>query len=105
MDTSPKYLTCIFIAENCFLCFFFLDLIILNEALICNAFCLPTNNLTTSLQERCAGADTISLVARILHRSKANLQSMLQNNAAVVEDFYAHLVLFFFVNICLSIQG
>lgn len=45
------------------------------------------------LKERCAGADTISLVARILHRSKAHLQSMLlQNNATIVEDFYAHLV-------------
>ncbi|KAK9279860.1 hypothetical protein L1049_013542 [Liquidambar formosana] len=45
------------------------------------------------LKERCAGADTISLVARILHRSKAHLQSMLlQNNATVVEDFYVHLV-------------
>ncbi|KAA8544155.1 hypothetical protein F0562_022209 [Nyssa sinensis] len=46
-----------------------------------------------SLKERCAGADTISLVARLLHRSKARLQSMLlQNNAAVVEDFYVNLV-------------
>lgn len=45
------------------------------------------------LQERCAGADTLSLVARILHRSKAHLQLMLlQNNATVVEDFYVHLV-------------
>ncbi|XP_048324974.1 uncharacterized protein LOC107410549 isoform X2 [Ziziphus jujuba] len=45
------------------------------------------------LKERCAGADTISLVARMLHRSKAHLQSMLlQSNAAVVEDFYVHLV-------------
>lgn len=47
------------------------------------------------LQERCAGADTISLVARLLRRSKVNLQSMLQqNNGAVVEDFYAHMVCF-----------
>ncbi|KAI8524195.1 hypothetical protein RHMOL_Rhmol13G0131000 [Rhododendron molle] len=45
------------------------------------------------IEERCAGADTISLVARLLHRSKVNLQSMLlQNNGAVVEDFYAHMV-------------
>ncbi|KAL7173792.1 hypothetical protein ACSBR2_033118 [Camellia fascicularis] len=51
--------------------------------------------LSTSfgLKERCAGADTISIVARLLLRSKAHLQLMLlQNNAAVVEDFYAHLV-------------
>ena len=47
------------------------------------------------LQDRCAGADTISLVARLLHRSKAHLQSMLmQSNGAVVEDFYAHMVWF-----------
>ncbi|XP_009356960.2 syndetin isoform X1 [Pyrus x bretschneideri] len=55
----------------------------------------PSNTPGTSfgLKERCAGADTISLVARILHRSKAHLKTMLlQNNAAVVEDFYAHLV-------------
>lgn len=45
------------------------------------------------VQERCASADTISLVARLLHRSKAHLQSMLlQNNAAIVEDFYVHVV-------------
>ncbi|VFQ96526.1 unnamed protein product [Cuscuta campestris] len=46
-----------------------------------------------SLKERCAGADTISLVARLLHRSKAHLQSiLLKNNPATVEDFYVHLV-------------
>nr|GLL43166.1 syndetin isoform X5 [Ipomoea trifida] len=46
-----------------------------------------------SLKERCAGADTISLVARLLHRSKAHLQSMLlKKNSATVEDFYVHLV-------------
>ncbi|KAJ7947906.1 Coiled-coil domain-containing protein [Quillaja saponaria] len=45
------------------------------------------------LKERCVGADTISLVARILHRSKAHLQTMLlKNNATVVEDFYVQLV-------------
>ncbi|OIT36973.1 PREDICTED: syndetin isoform X2 [Nicotiana attenuata] len=45
------------------------------------------------LKERCAGADTIYVVARLLHRSKAHLQSMLlQNNGALVEDFYVHLV-------------
>ncbi|TQE04003.1 hypothetical protein C1H46_010374 [Malus baccata] len=55
----------------------------------------PSNTPGTSfgLKERCAGADTISLVARILHRSKAHLQTMLlQSNATVVEEFYAHLV-------------
>ncbi|CBI17116.3 unnamed protein product, partial [Vitis vinifera] len=52
-----------------------------------------SSNTSFGLKERCAGVDTISLVARILHRSKAHLQSMLlQNNAAIVEDFYAHLV-------------
>lgn len=45
------------------------------------------------LQERCAGADTISLVAQLLHKSKAHLQSMiLRKNGAVIEDFYVHLV-------------
>lgn len=44
------------------------------------------------LKERCAGAGTIYVVARLLHRSKAHLQSMLQNNVALVEDFYVHLV-------------
>lgn len=63
------------------------------------------NNMNATLQERCAGADTISLVARMLHRSKAHLQSMLlQSNAAVVEDFYVHLVLYFVI-ICFSIEG
>ncbi|CAN1159148.1 VPS50 [Linum perenne] len=45
------------------------------------------------LKERCAAADTSSVVARILHRSKAHLQSMLlQKNPTLVEDFYANLV-------------
>ncbi|XP_038694223.1 syndetin-like isoform X2 [Tripterygium wilfordii] len=45
------------------------------------------------LKERCAGVETISLVAQILHRSKAHLQSMLlQKNPVMVEDFYVHLV-------------
>lgn len=49
--------------------------------------------MTFALQERCAAADTISLVAQMLHRSKAHFQSMLlQKNAAIVEDFYVHLV-------------
>ncbi|XP_023519396.1 syndetin-like isoform X2 [Cucurbita pepo subsp. pepo] len=45
------------------------------------------------LKERCAGADSLSLVARIMHRSKAHIQSMLlQTNVAVIEDFYVHLL-------------
>ncbi|XP_010521710.1 PREDICTED: syndetin isoform X2 [Tarenaya hassleriana] len=45
------------------------------------------------LKERCAAAETISLVARILHKSKAHLQSMLMSrNGAVVEDFFGQLV-------------
>ncbi|KAB1224098.1 hypothetical protein CJ030_MR2G021730 [Morella rubra] len=48
---------------------------------------------TSGLKERCAGADTLSLVARILHRSKGHLQLMLlRNNGTIVEDFYGHLV-------------
>ncbi|MFS8011675.1 putative vacuolar protein sorting-associated protein [Helianthus anomalus] len=55
----------------------------------------PSHTLSTSfgLKERCAGADTISIVARVLYKSKAHLQSvLLTNNAAVVEEFYLHLV-------------
>ncbi|XP_076887068.1 uncharacterized protein LOC143537115 [Bidens hawaiensis] len=45
------------------------------------------------LKERCTGADTISLVARLLQNSKTHLNSiLLQNNAAIVDDFYVHLV-------------
>lgn len=56
--------------------------------------------ITLLLQERCAGVDTISLVARVLHRSKAHLQSMLlQNNATIVEDFYVHLVRIFNISL------
>ena len=55
--------------------------------------------MTVILQERCAGADTLFLVARILHKSKAHLQVMLlQNNATIVEDFYVHVV-------CLSLTS
>ncbi|CAA6655562.1 unnamed protein product [Spirodela intermedia] len=43
--------------------------------------------------ERCAAVESIALVARVLHRSKPHLQSMLlQNNAAVIEDFFDNLV-------------
>ncbi|XP_047317109.1 syndetin [Impatiens glandulifera] len=45
------------------------------------------------LKERCASADTISLVARLMYRSKSHLQAMLlQSNPAIVEDFYTHFV-------------
>ncbi|CAN0902476.1 Vps50 [Linum grandiflorum] len=56
--------------------------------------CPPNHSpASLSLKERCAGADTSSVVARILHRSKAHLQSMLlQKNPTLVEDFYANLV-------------
>ncbi|KAL8496480.1 hypothetical protein ACS0TY_020260 [Phlomoides rotata] len=51
------------------------------------------NHTSSGLKERCAGADTISLVAQLLHRSRAHLQSMLlRKNGAIVEDFYEHLV-------------
>uniref|UniRef100_A0A2P2L7N4 Uncharacterized protein MANES_11G154000 n=1 Tax=Rhizophora mucronata TaxID=61149 RepID=A0A2P2L7N4_RHIMU len=56
----------------------------------------PTSHSSATsfgLKERCAAADTVSLVARILHRSKAHLQSMLlQSNPTIVEDFFVHLV-------------
>ncbi|CAA0815014.1 Unknown protein [Striga hermonthica] len=51
------------------------------------------NHTSFSLKERCAAADTISVVAQLLYRSKSHLQSrFLQNNGAMVDDFYAHLV-------------
>lgn len=47
---------------------------------------------TFGLKERCAAAETIQLVSRMLHRSRAHIQSMLQSNAAVIEDFFEALV-------------
>ncbi|XP_024961297.1 syndetin-like isoform X4 [Cynara cardunculus var. scolymus] len=45
------------------------------------------------LKERCAGADTISLVAHLMYKFKAHLQSiLLTNNATVLEEFYLHVV-------------
>ncbi|XP_019093935.1 PREDICTED: syndetin [Camelina sativa] len=62
----------------------------------------PANPLNTSghlsgvsfsLKERCAAVDTVSLVARILQKSKAHLQSMLMSrNGSLVEDFFGQLV-------------
>ncbi|XP_039024149.1 syndetin-like isoform X1 [Hibiscus syriacus] len=52
-----------------------------------------TASTSVGLKERCAGVDTIALVARILHRSRTNLQSLLlKSNTTVVEDFFVHLV-------------
>ncbi|KAI4322344.1 hypothetical protein L6164_022049 [Bauhinia variegata] len=52
-----------------------------------------SSGTSLGLKERCVAVDTLSLVARILNRSKAHLQSMLlQSNATIVEDFYVHLV-------------
>ncbi|KAL2541061.1 Vacuolar protein sorting-associated protein [Abeliophyllum distichum] len=66
------------------------------DCIIKNYTRVPPSHLNSpsfGLKERCAGADTISLVAQLLHRSKAHLQSMLlQNSGAIVEDFYVHLV-------------
>ncbi|MQL84150.1 hypothetical protein Taro_016654 [Colocasia esculenta] len=51
----------------------------------------PNNSL--GLKERCVAVESIALVARVLHRSKAHMQSMiLQNNAAAIEDFFENLV-------------
>lgn len=55
------------------------------------SICVPTNNMIIMLEERFAGADTLSLVAQILHGFKAYLQLMLlQNNGAIAEDFSVH---------------
>ncbi|XP_027345196.1 syndetin isoform X2 [Abrus precatorius] len=52
-----------------------------------------SSGTSLGLKERCVAVDTISLVARILNRSKAHLQSMLlQSNSTILEDFYLHLV-------------
>ncbi|XP_020215445.1 syndetin isoform X1 [Cajanus cajan] len=54
---------------------------------------LHSPGTSLGLKERCVAVDTISLVARILNRSKAHLQSMLlQSNSTILEDFYVHLV-------------
>lgn len=54
-----------------------------------------SNYIGIMLQERCAGADTITLVAQLLHKSKTHLQSMLpRKNVALVEDFYVNMVSF-----------
>ncbi|CAF2124424.1 unnamed protein product [Brassica napus] len=51
------------------------------------------SGISFSLKERCAAVDTVSLVARILHKSKAHLQSMLMSrNGSLVEDFFGQLV-------------
>ncbi|KAL1161262.1 hypothetical protein V6Z11_A07G121900 [Gossypium hirsutum] len=49
--------------------------------------------MSFGLKERCAGADTLALVSRILHRSRTHLQSLLlKSNTAIVEDFFEHVV-------------
>ncbi|XP_073001241.1 uncharacterized protein [Typha latifolia] len=48
-------------------------------------------NTSFSLKERCAATETVSLVARVLTRSRGHLQSML-NSAAIIEDFFRNLV-------------
>ncbi|KAG8488577.1 hypothetical protein CXB51_016514 [Gossypium anomalum] len=54
---------------------------------------LPWIGWAKLLMERCAGADTLALVSRILHRSRTHLQSLLlKSNTAIVEDFFEHVV-------------
>ncbi|AQL05770.1 C-terminal isoform 3 [Zea mays] len=49
--------------------------------------------ISYGLKERCAAAETLSLVARVLNRSKAHLHSVLpKNNSSVVEDFFRTLI-------------
>ncbi|WOL06089.1 syndetin isoform X2 [Canna indica] len=58
-----------------------------------NTFFGHAPNTSFGLKERCSAVETISLVAQVLHKSKAHLQSMLlQHNAAVIEDFFVNLV-------------
>ncbi|EFH54914.1 hypothetical protein ARALYDRAFT_343860 [Arabidopsis lyrata subsp. lyrata] len=62
------------------------------------------SGVSFSLKERCAAVDTVSLVARILHKSKAHLQSMLMSrNGSLVEDFFGLLDMIrssFIVSLC-----
>lgn len=52
-----------------------------------------TPNTSFGLKERCAAVGAIALVARVLHRSKPHLQSMIvPSNAAAIEDFFENLV-------------
>lgn len=56
---------------------------------ICEAFLY----LSLSFQERCAAAETISLVARVLNRSRAHLHSVLsQSNTSILEEFFGTMV-------------
>ncbi|KAF3321188.1 coiled-coil domain-containing protein 132 [Carex littledalei] len=53
---------------------------------------VPLGHTSFVLKERCIAAETLSLVARVLNRSRPHLQSMLQNRSSVVENFFVHLV-------------
>ncbi|KAG8083904.1 hypothetical protein GUJ93_ZPchr0010g9098 [Zizania palustris] len=55
----------------------------------------PPSSMFTSygLKERCAAAETVSLVARVLNRSRAHLHSVLsQSNTSVLEEFFGTMV-------------
>lgn len=50
-------------------------------------------SISLSFQERCAAAETISLVARVLNRSRAHLHSVLsQSNTSILEEFFGTMV-------------
>ncbi|KAG6503672.1 hypothetical protein ZIOFF_035996 [Zingiber officinale] len=58
-----------------------------------NTFFGHAPNTSFGLKERCSSVETISLVAQVLHKSKAHIHSMLsQHNACVIEEFFIHLV-------------
>ncbi|KAJ4784669.1 coiled-coil protein [Rhynchospora pubera] len=52
----------------------------------------PLGHASFVLKERCTAAETLSLVARVLNRSRPHLQTMLQNRSSIVENFFVHLV-------------
>uniref|UniRef100_A0A0D9XM42 Syndetin C-terminal domain-containing protein n=1 Tax=Leersia perrieri TaxID=77586 RepID=A0A0D9XM42_9ORYZ len=55
----------------------------------------PPSSMFTSyaLKERCAAAETILLVARVLNRSRAHLHSVLsQSNTSILEEFFGTMV-------------
>ncbi|KAF0928586.1 hypothetical protein E2562_006030 [Oryza meyeriana var. granulata] len=55
----------------------------------------PPSSMFTcyGLKERCAAAETISLVARVLNRSRAHLHSIMsQTNTSILEEFFGTMV-------------
>ncbi|KAJ3681911.1 hypothetical protein LUZ60_014484 [Juncus effusus] len=52
----------------------------------------PIGHTSFLLKERCTAAETMSLVARVLNRSRPHLLKMLQKKSSIVENFFVQLV-------------